>query len=438
MECLAAGRGISLPSTSAGGSKLITRVATIYAILRKQFGTSIAKFEGIEEVLARMIKKNYIVEALRSFTAGSVDLGAKPAVVSAIAKYHATEIFRQNINDGMDILGGRAIIRGPRNLLANAYFSTPISITVEGANILTRSLIQFGQGAIMSHPFVYQEIIALENNNLTAFDKVFFSHIGHLFSNIARTIILSITRGKIHKTQFNDKIGKYEQKIAWCCANFAFLTDIALAKFGGNLKRKEKLNGRFGDVISAVYMAVAVLQKYNFDGRKKEHELLVELALKELLINANNALNGIYQNIFDGWLRIIFWPFVKIAQINQFSLQPSDKQTHLVVKELLNPKSSLFNDLTSGIYINQNSSDNLGRLENCLNLYYQSQEAQNKINNAVKNNLLPNKNISNLVSLAVEKNIINQEEEAIILKYLEANFDAMMVDEYSLEDYKKI
>ena len=152
MECLSAGRGISLPSTSSGGSKLATRVVTAYSMVREQFGTSIAKFEGIEEVLARIASRTYALDAMRAFTAGSVDSGAKPAVISAIAKYHSTEIFRQNINDAMDICAGGAIIRGPRNILANAYFSTPISITVEGSNIMTRSLIHFGQGAIMSHP----------------------------------------------------------------------------------------------------------------------------------------------------------------------------------------------------------------------------------------------------------------------------------------------
>lgn len=173
MECLSAGRGISLPSTSSGGSKLVSRVVTAYAMVREQFGAPIAKFEGIEEVLARIVSRTYALDAMRAFTAGSVDSGAKPAVISAIAKYHSTEMFRQNINDGMDICAGSAIIRGPRNILANPYFSTPISITVEGSNIMTRSLIQFGQGAIMSHPYAYKEIQALENNDKIAFDQAF-------------------------------------------------------------------------------------------------------------------------------------------------------------------------------------------------------------------------------------------------------------------------
>ena len=174
VECLSAGRGISLPSTSNGGSKLIVRAVGAYAGIRHQFNSAIGKFEGVEEVLARMISRTYALDAMKKYTAGAIDSGSTPAVITAIAKYHSTEMFRQNINDGMDIMGGSAIIRGPRNILANAYFSTPISITVEGANIVTRSLIHFGQGAIMCHPHVYKEIEALAEGNVKIFDREFF------------------------------------------------------------------------------------------------------------------------------------------------------------------------------------------------------------------------------------------------------------------------
>ncbi|MDA0902316.1 MAG: acyl-CoA dehydrogenase, partial [Proteobacteria bacterium] len=249
MESLAAGRGISLPSTSTGGAKLVTRAITAYANIRQQFGLPIAKFEGVSEVLARIIAKTYQLEAMRSFTAGAVDLGLKPAVITAIAKYHSTELFREVINDGMDIAGGSGIIRGPRNLLANAYMSVPISITVEGANIVTRSLIHFGQGVVMCHPFIYKEMIALEKGDIKAFDKAFFTHFGHMFKNKVRAIILGLTRGYIFTPHTGGLIGKYERKLAWASANFAFLADLAVLLYGGNLKKKEKINGRFGDIL---------------------------------------------------------------------------------------------------------------------------------------------------------------------------------------------
>jgi acyl-CoA dehydrogenase len=437
MECLAAGRGISLPSTSCGGSKLVSRVVSAYGSIRQQFGAAIGKFEGVEEVLARIASRTYALEAMRTFTAGSVDSGAKPAVISAIAKYHATEIFRQNINDGMDIVGGSGIIRGPRNILANPYFSTPISITVEGANIMTRSLIHFGQGAIMCHPYAYKEITALENNDLKGFDSAFFSHINHLFSNIVRSILLSLTRGYIRKPFKNSLIGKYERKIAWCSATFALLADIAMARFGGNLKRKEKINGRFGDALSAMYMAVCVLRKFDANGRKKEEEPVVEHALKEIFIKAQIAIDGLYQNLFGGFGRFILLPFSLWSRFNAFVLAASDNLGHKVVKDFIK-NSPLRESLTEGIFVSKDKDDNLGRLEYAMQMQEKSQFVVDKIKNAIRNKTLPRKKVEDLIELAQEKSIISLGEKYLLKDAVAALLDAVQVDEYTLEEYKKL
>jgi acyl-CoA dehydrogenase len=437
MECLAAGRGISLPSTATGGSKLVVRAASAYAATRQQFGTAIGKFEGVEEVLARIASRTYAIDAMRAFTAGSIDSGDKPAVVTAIAKYHATEIFRQNINDGMDILGGRAIIRGPRNLLANAYFSTPISITVEGANIMTRSLIHFGQGAIMCHPYAYKEIEALEKNDLKAFDRAFFAHVNHLISNLTRSIILSLTRGYFRKPFKKGVISKYERKIAWCSATFALLADVALAKFGGNLKRKEKINGRFGDALSAMYIGVCVLKKFDENGRKKEDIALVEHAMKELLGKAQIAIDGLYQNLFGPVAKIFLLPFSIWSRFNAFSCPASDSLGHEVVKNLL--KNGEFRDsLTDGIFVSKDKNDNLGRVENAMALNEKAGPIFEKIKTAIKNKTLPKAHPEELVQEAQAKSVINLEELHLLQDVNTAVLDAMQVDEYSLEDYKKI
>src|SRR3989338_3728948 len=208
-------------------------------------------------------------------------------------------MFRQNINDGMDIMGGRGIIRGPRNVLANAYFSAPISITVEGANIMTRSLIHFGQGAMMCHPYSYKEIQALRNNDEKGFDSILFTHIKHLIRNFARVIVLSISRAIIVcAPSKNCVVRKYQRKISWVSAKFAFFADLALARFGGNLKRKEKINGRFGDILSALYMAVCVLKRFEENGCKKEEKAIVEYSVKTLLSQAQDAFDGLYKNMF--------------------------------------------------------------------------------------------------------------------------------------------
>lgn len=440
MECLAAGRGISLPSTGCGGSKFVARSVSAYAAIRQQFGTAIGKFEGIEEVLARIIGRTYTAEALRSFTAGAIDSGSKPAVVTAIAKYHATEIFRQVINDGMDIMAGRAIIKGPRNLLANAYFSAPISITVEGANIMTRSLIHFGQGAIMCHPYAYAEVEALEKNDVKAFDRAFFSHIKHLVRNFARSIVLSITRGRLVCTSClpHEKIvKKYQRKLAWASASFALFADIAMARFGGDLKRKEKLNGRFGDVLSALYLSVCILRKFIEDGAKKEDEAIIEYALKEQFGKAQQGFDGIYQNIFSGFGKFILWPFAFWARVNAFVCPASDELSHKVSKNFI--KNGEFRDsLTKGIFISSDKNDNLGRLENALKLFEASSGTVDKIKLAIRNKVLPRKRIEDLLDLAREKSIISSSELAALQETFAVVLDAMEVDEYSLEDYKNI
>ncbi|MBL6664743.1 MAG: acyl-CoA dehydrogenase [Rickettsiales bacterium] len=430
MECLAAGRGISLPSTASGGSKLVVRSVGAYAGIRKQFGTEIGKFEGIQEVLARIAARTYTLDAMRIFTASSVDSGAKPAVISAIAKYHGTEIFRQNINDGMDIMGGRAIIRGKRNVLANAYFSTPISITVEGANIVTRSLIHFGQGAIMCHPYVYEEITALEEGDVTKFDKAFFAHINHLFSNLSRSILLSLTRGYLFKPFQFDLITKYQRKITWCSATFAFLADVALAKFGGNLKVKEKLNGRFGDVLSAMYLATSILKKYQENGFQKEETDLVEYAIREQFSKAQIAVEGIYANMFGCVGKLILFPIISWARFNAFTCPVSDKLDKKISSEII--KNSKIRDmLTENVFVSDDPQDNLGRIENALKLYEESKTIYSSIKLAIKNKQLPKKRPEDLIDEAFDKRIITLKEKHTIKEAAKAIFDAMEVDDYN-------
>ncbi|MEM8810109.1 MAG: acyl-CoA dehydrogenase, partial [Cyanobacteria bacterium P01_G01_bin.38] len=221
MQSLAAGRGISFPATCTGVAKLVSRVTGAYSVVRHQFGLAIGKFEGIEEPLARIGGLTYLMDAARLYTCGAVDKGEQPAVVSAIAKYHFTELSRQIINDGMDILGGAGICRGPRNLLANIYSATPIPITVEGANILTRSMIIFGQGAIRCHPAVFDEIVSLHDNDVTGFDRAFWRHLGLIVRNGTRAKIMSLTKARFVLTPVRGETARYYQKLAWASASFA-------------------------------------------------------------------------------------------------------------------------------------------------------------------------------------------------------------------------
>src|SRR5690606_39761694 len=266
MECLAAGRGISLPALSTGAAKLAARVASAHATVRRQFGLPIGRFEGIEEPLARIAGTAWLLEAARRYTCGALDAGIKPPVVTAMCKYQFTELARAAVNDAMDVLGGAAIARGPRNLLAPIYTAMPICITVEGANILTRTLMVFGQGAIRCHRYAFAEIEALANDDLPAFDRAFWGHVGHVIRNACRATVLSLSRGWLARSPVRGAAAPYYRKLAWASASFALWADVAMAALGGDLKRKEKVTGRLADVFSWLYLARAALRRFGEEG----------------------------------------------------------------------------------------------------------------------------------------------------------------------------
>jgi len=334
MESLAVGRGISLPSTSTGGSKLATYVAATYAVVRYQFGLSIAKFEGIAEVLGRLGASTYMLDAAKTFTLGAINDGKKPAVANAIMKYQSTEMFRRNVIDAMDIQGGAAISRGPRNLLAHAYFGAPVAITVEGANIMTRTLIMFGQGMIRCHPYAYAQIEALETKDVEAFDALFFTHIGHVVRNKARTFVLCLTRGYAHVPVTQGRARRYEQKLAWASAKFAFFSDVALGLLGGTLKRRESVSGRFGDVLAQMYFITAALKRFEVDGQPKSDELLLEVSVEDAFGKIDDAFRGIFANLASGVLGIPFKLMGYCTRINPMGKTIKDKSLHAIAKAL--------------------------------------------------------------------------------------------------------
>lgn len=349
MESLAAGRGISLPSTSTGGSKLSTYVASTYAVVRYQFGLSIAKFEGIAEVLGRLGASTYMLDAAKTFTLGAINDGKKPAVANAIMKYQSTEMFRKNIMDAMDIQGGAAISRGPRNTLAHLYFGAPVAITVEGANIMTRTLIMFGQGMIRCHPYAYAQIEALEAGDVKAFDALLFSHIGHVLRNKARMFVLDITRGYAHRATLKGIAGRYEQRLARASAKFSFLADLTLGLMGANLKRRESISGRFGDVLTQMYFITAALKRFEVEGSLKSDEVLLEVGIEDAFAKIEYAFKGILSNLGEGVMHIPFKLFSIYSLLNPLSKTMKDKSLHQLAKEL-GENNSLRERICSNIY----------------------------------------------------------------------------------------
>ncbi|MEZ4701187.1 MAG: acyl-CoA dehydrogenase [Rhodothermales bacterium] len=435
MESLAAGRGISLPASAAGGSKLVYRVASAHAKVRKQFGLPIGLFEGIEEPLARIGGFNYVMEAARRYTCGALDKGVAPAVVTAMAKYNFTELQRKIINDGMDILGGNAISWGPRNLLATAYMNTPIGITVEGANILTRTLMIFGQGAIRCHPYVYAETQSLMNRDAAGFDRAFTSHVGHTIRNTARAIVLSLTRGIFAASPAGGVARRYWQKLAWASASFALLADIALITLGGNLKRKEKITGRFADIFSWLYLSAATLRRFEAEGRREEDEPFLRWAMQHAFGEMQHAFDGLFKNYevpLIGWLfrgPVAFW-----SRLNPLGNGPRDAVGHAVARAMQAPGEQRDRH-TAGIYIPTDVEEALGRLDHALKLVYEGDHVARTISKAVGARKLPKARPEQLVQDALAAGIISADEAEVLKRAEEAREDAIQVDSFTLEEY---
>jgi acyl-CoA dehydrogenase len=426
MQSLAAGRGISFPATSAGVAQLVTRVTGAYSVIRQQFGLSIGRFQGIEEPLARIGGLTYMVEALRLYTCGAVEKGEQPAVVSAIAKYHSTELARKIILDGMDVMAGAGICRGPRNLLANIYTAMPIAITVEGANILTRTLMIFGQGVIRCHPYVYQEINALNTGDLTLFDQALWGHLAMMGRNFTRALLLNLTRGLLAKSPVSGATAPYYRKLAWASATFACLTDIALIKFAGNLKRQEKLSGRFADLLSWMYIATATLRRFHAEGQPKEDLTLVDWSLTYAFAQMQLAIAGIFSNMP---LPLSWW-----WRLNPIGAMPND-QLGAKVAKLLQKPSFQRDRLTHSIYIPQDPNQSLGRIELAFHMVSKAEPLLKKIKLASQNGQLPPDKPHNLLENALKSQIITQEEFNLLRTAETLRQDAIQVDAFSFAEY---
>ena len=435
MECLAAGRGISLPGQSTGGTKLVTKVASAHSAIRKQFGTAIGKFEGVEEPLARIAGFNYILESFRRFTLGALDKGIKPAVITAIAKYHSTELSRRVINDGMDILGGAGISRGPRNTLANIYVATPIGITVEGANIMTRTLIIFGQGALRAHPFAFKEVDAIEKGDVKGFDRAFWGHINHIVRNLFRSVGLSLTRGWLAGWPRGGSVGQYYRKLTWTSASFAIMADIAMGALGGQLKMKEKITGRFADILSWMYIGTSVLRRFEADGRRKEDIPFVHFAMGHALYEIQRAFDGIFTNLevpLVGWL--IRGPIRIWSNFNPLGGEQIDKHTHKIATLILTD-SEQRDRHTAGIYVSKDPDDALNRLERTFKTVKLAEGIEKKVRKAVKAKTIPKAKGPALLKAALDAKVITQEEFDTMTQAEKMRYEAIQVDDFSQEEY---
>ena len=435
MDSLAAGRSISLPALATSSAQLATRVTGAYATVREQFDTPIGRFEGIEEPLARIGGLTYMMDAARRLTAGAVDAGEKPAVLSAIAKAYLTESMRQIINDAMDIRAGAAICRGPRNILAHAYQAVPVGITVEGANILTRSMIIYGQGAIRCHPYVQRELKAIADNDVRTFDRAFFGHIGHVATNVARTLLLGLTGARLAAAPGGRLVGRYLQHLGHASAAFAVISDVAMATLGGTLKRREKISGRLADALAWLYLGAAAVKRFADDGRRVSDEPFLRYACDLALFRVQTALAGVLDNlpnrVVGTLLRPIVFPFGLRRR------EPDDRLGAEVARGLLEDRKARLT-LTRGIYIPPPEEPGLGRLEAALDRAVEALSVEAKIRDAVRNGRLDRAPGDELLENALAAGIITAKDRQTVLAADELRGEVIKVDAFDPQTFESI
>jgi len=439
MECLAAGRGISLPSSAIGMAKLAARTVGGYARVRQQFKTPIGKFEGIEEPLTRIGGNLYMMEAAGALTAAAVDLGEKPAVLSGIAKLHLTERARQVVNDGMDIVGGKGICMGPSNFIGAAYMGAPVAITVEGANILTRSLIVYGQGAIRCHPYVLKEMSATREHDhgvaLVKFDEALFGHVRFMLANLARTWVMGLTGSHFVGVPAGvaPETRRYYQQLTRFSAALAFLSDVSMGVLGGALKRKEKLSARLGDILSLMYLCSATLKRYEAEGRQHADAPLMHWAMWDAMFKAQTALEGVISNFPN---RVIAFALRRLVfPLGRPYVVPADSLGHKVARLLLEP-SATRDRLTAGMYMGSPDDESVGLIERALVATLASEPVEAKIKAAAKAGrvdakLPPGAGIEVLVARAHAAGVITMAEGEAVLAARDLTARVIRVDDFA-------
>jgi acyl-CoA dehydrogenase len=436
METLASGRGISLPSLAVGCAQLATRTVTAYANVREQFGLPIGRFEGIEEPIARIGGRTYLMDAARRLSLGAIDEGQKPAVISAIVKRYLTEGMRAVVNDAMDVQAGAAISRGPRNVMAPAYAAVPVGITVEGANILTRSLIIYGQGAIRCHPYVQREMTAIARRDLAAFDRAFFGHLGHVVSTVGRAFLDGLTGGAFEGVPVSGPARPLFGRLSHLSAAFALTSEAAMATLGGTLKRRERLSGRLADALAYLYLSSAALKRFVDEGQLRRDLPLVRWSCAFAFHEIETAISGVLDNMPSrptAWLvRLAAFPLGFRAK------PPSDRLSAAVARGLLDDRA-LRLAMTSDVYIPPASEGSLGRLEAAYAKVVAAQPIDRKLKDAVRTRRIPaHLDAEAQLAAAVTAGVIDEDERRIWREADVARRDAIQVDAFPLEEFAEL
>nr|WP_170268964.1 acyl-CoA dehydrogenase FadE [Pseudoalteromonas ruthenica] len=434
VECLSVGRAITLPSNSTGGIKSLAVATGAYSRIRRQFRLPIGKMEGVEEAMAKLGGYAYASDAAVSMSTGAVDLGEKPSVISAILKYHLTEQMRESTMHAMDVHGGKGICLGPNNYLGRGYQGAPIAITVEGANILTRNMIIYGQGAIRCHPFVLTELNAcsIEDSNeaLDVFDNALMGHIGYTISNLVRTKWLALTGARFTSVPYKDETTEFYRDAARFSASLALMSDICMAVFGGSLKRKERISARLGDMLSYLYLVSATLKRYNDEGRRKEDLPLVKWACQEYLYRCQRALADLINNMpsvfLRGVLKVILFPWGRPVR------KPTDKQEH-VIAQLLQTPNETRERLSQHIFLTDGPHSLLGKQEQTLRNILAVEPLFDKVCRATGKKL-PFTQLDKVAQMGLDEGVLSEQEAHQLRDVEQQRLNVINVDDFDPAD----
>jgi acyl-CoA dehydrogenase len=435
MEQLAGGRAVSLPAGAIGGMKLIAAATGAYSVIRHQFGIPIGLMEGVQEKIARIAAFTYMFEGARVYSCSALDNGEQPPVISALLKSSSTEYTQKAIVDGMDVFSGSGVMQGPNNILGGGYSSAPVSITVEGANIMTRTLITFGQGATRCHPYALPLVKAVENNDAIEFRKKLLGWLWHTTSNFFRAKVRGLTRGFSAGSPESGAVATYYRRLAWASTRYALLADLALYLIGSKLKAKGSLGGRFADALTYQVLALSALRRFKAEGSRAEDLPLVAYSCEYALAKIQDAFEGIHANFdvpFIGWW--LRGPASVFLRLNPLSRGPSDKLIPKVAGslQLMNEQ---YKRMTDGIAPVDENGPGMGRLMKAFRLHTEVEPIKKKIAKAQRARELPRGMAYDLVDLALSSKVITQSEAAQLKEASAAAMAAIEVDVFKPEDY---
>jgi acyl-CoA dehydrogenase len=436
MEQLAGGRAVSLPAGAVGGARAVSAVTGAYSMVRQQFGLQIGRMEGVEEKIARIAALTYMMEGARIYACSAIDNGIQPPVTSAVLKAYTTRLFQDLVIDGMDVFSGAGVMQGPNNILGMGYKSAPVAITVEGANILTRTLMIFGQGATRCHPYALKVVDAVESDDAAKFRANLLGWLGHFFLGGLRTLMRGLTRGwTVGVPDVAPQTRVYYRRLGWAASRFGFLTDLAMFAIGGKLKVRGKLTGRYADVLAWLILGMSTLRRFEAEGRREEDLPLVHFALHHALAQAQSAFEGIYQN-FDGPLGFVLRNVLgPLLRLNPVGVAPDDRLSHRAAV-CIQTWNEQYRRLHDTVFVAKDESHGAARLLRAFRSVSEAHPATERIIHAQRARKLPRGYLpAEIADEAVKAGIVNPAEAKLLKEALAARLEAIEVDEFKPEQY---